>query len=475
LAFLWLAEGVSVSAEEVGEAVVRGPDRQVTFHQLPSGTLSALRRLGDAGDDEARLADLVARTDGPAWLPRWFYFLNRLDRLGFLRRSAQADGVRLATLVPLTPAFVRAPAGDAPDRARVLSRFAYLHRAGGEVVLESPLAHARVVLHDCRAAALVAALARPRTAANLTAEVAGLPPDAVRQVIDLLAAARMLSEVRTDGLPAEEDDPALESWEFHDLLFHARSRAGRHDAPLGCTYRLAGRVPPAPPWRPAHAAETVELYRPNLERLRREDPPLARVQEERRSIREYAAVPLTDRHLGEFLYRVARVREFRETEVGPPDSPVPLVLTSRPYPAGGALYELEFYVVVRACVNLAAGLYHYDPLQHRLGRLSGPTAEVEGLLAEAALSAGIAAEVLQVLVILAARFPRVAWKYESIAYALILKHVGVVYQTMYLAATAMGLAPCALGCGDADLFARAAGTDYHAETSVGEFLLGSKP
>jgi SagB-type dehydrogenase family enzyme len=79
---------------------------------------------------------------------------------------------------------------------------------------------------------------------------------------------------------------------------------------------------------------------------------------------------------------------------------------------------------------------------------------------------------LQVLLILAARFPCLAWKYESIAYALTLKHVGVLYQTRYLAATAMGLAACAIGGGDADLFARAAGTDYYAETSVGEFLLG---
>jgi SagB-type dehydrogenase family enzyme len=54
-----------------------------------------------------------------------------------------------------------------------------------------------------------------------------------------------------------------------------------------------------------------------------------------------------------------------------------------------------------------------------------------------------------------------------------LKHVGVLYQTMYLTATAMGLAPCAIGGGDADRFAWAAGTDYYAETSVGEFLLGN--
>ena len=79
------------------------------------------------------------------------------------------------------------------------------------------------------------------------------------------------------------------------------------------------------------------------------------------------------------------------------------------------------------------------------------------------------------LLIVSARFARVAWKYESIAYALTLKHVGVLYQTMYLAATAMGLAPCGIGAGDADLFARAVGSDYYAETSVGEFLLGSAP
>jgi SagB-type dehydrogenase family enzyme len=93
----------------------------------------------------------------------------------------------------------------------------------------------------------------------------------------------------------------------------------------------------------------------------------------------------------------------------------------------------------------------------------------------ASLSAGLAADEAQVVIVLTARVPRIAWKYSGLAYALVLKHVGVVYQTMYLAATAMGLAPCAVGAGDSDLFARAAGLSGHAETSVGEFLLGSRP
>ena len=37
----------------------------------------------------------------------------------------------------------------------------------------------------------------------------------------------------------------------------------------------------------------------------------------------------------------------------------------------------------------------------------------------------------------------------------------------------MGLAGCALGLGDADKMSRIVGTDYFAESSIGEFMLGS--
>jgi SagB-type dehydrogenase family enzyme len=74
-----------------------------------------------------------------------------------------------------------------------------------------------------------------------------------------------------------------------------------------------------------------------------------------------------------------------------------------------------------------------------------------------------------------ARFQRLQWKYESMVYSVVLKDVGALYQTMYLVATAMGLAPCALGGGSSDLFSRLAGLDYYAESQVGEFLLGTRP
>jgi Lantibiotic biosynthesis dehydratase C-term/Nitroreductase family len=78
----------------------------------------------------------------------------------------------------------------------------------------------------------------------------------------------------------------------------------------------------------------------------------------------------------------------------------------------------------------------------------------------------------RMVLVIAARFGRLMWNYEAMAYALVLKHVGVLYQTMYLVATAMGLAACGLGSGDNVHFAEATGIDAMVEDNVGEFMLG---
>jgi len=238
-------------------------------------------------------------------------------------------------------------------------------------------------------------------------------------------------------------------------------------------------VPPVlgEPARPddERVPQWIALQPADLDRLDREDPPFARVQEARRSIREYGPEPLSRRQLGEFLYRIGRIADFAVYHIPTPHGVVTMPVAPRPYPGAGALHELDLYVVVQACAGLDAGLYRYDPERHRLGRLPARPEDIGALARDAAGAAMMAPERVQVLVLVSARFARLAWKYSGIAYSLILKDVGVLYQTMYLVATAMGLAPCALGAGDSDLFARAIGSDYYAETSVGEFLLGSRP
>ena len=81
----------------------------------------------------------------------------------------------------------------------------------------------------------------------------------------------------------------------------------------------------------------------------------------------------------------------------------------------------------------------------------------------------------QVLISMTARFRRLSWRYEGLAYRLVLMHVGVLMQNLYIACAAMGLAPCALDAVDIDVAARAFGADWRTEPCVGQFLVGGQP
>jgi SagB-type dehydrogenase family enzyme len=460
-----LPAGLSVE-RGVGSLAVSGGGIRWVLRKLPAVTVDALARLAHPGVSLGKIADDLHQADTPAALAQFLYWLQEMVARRCLLISATAGQQRLATADPVATSF-RLSQSRPPASPLVLSRFAYLHRLGKEMVVETPRSDARITLHDGRAVRLVHGLAEPIDAAALEG-VANLPPEATTSLLGLFFHSGLLA------VEGEEDTGGLQTWEFHDLLFHARSRTGRHDAPVGATFSFHGQIPMPPPVKPPLGGEVIELPRPDLARLEHDDPPLARVMESRCSVRDYGPEPITVAQLGEFLYRVARVKAREEVQMMAPGGPIRLDLTRRPYPAGGSLYELEVYPVVRSCGGLDSGLYHYDPQGHKLECIAGMTGAVAGLLEDAGLSAGIDAADVQVLLILAARFARVRWKYSSLAYALTLKNVGVLYQSMYLAATAMNLAPCALGTGDSDLFALAAGNDYYTETSVGEFLLGSK-
>ena len=256
------------------------------------------------------------------------------------------------------------------------------------------------------------------------------------------------------------DEP---QWDFHDAIFHIRSRRGRFRV-FGSKQQLGDieTIPPA--IKPTDTANAIALYKPDIEQLKQGDMTLTTALETRTSVRQYGSNPITLQQLGEFLYRTARVTGYQQGEN--------LTLTRRLYPAGGAVYELEIYLAVQACDGLEAGLYHYNPDVHHLTQIAAFTPDVAHMVRQAA-SAGLV-ENGQILVLMTARFARMNRFYHTIAYALILKHVGALMQTMYLVATAMNLAPCAIGSGDSDLFAEITKIPYFEEGLVGEMLLGSR-
>jgi SagB-type dehydrogenase family enzyme len=383
-----------------------------------------------------------------------------------LRRSAKDDD--LLVIEPQAPDYwPRTPQLGNSD-ALVLSRFAYLRRRGNAIVLESPRATALFKLCDPKIAAAIAKLSTPQQIKQLRRQddFPGL------ELLALLVDCQILFKIdvaRDGGLRRAEGDDNLVLWDFHDLLFHTRSTAGRQANPLGGFYPYAGVIAPLPAVRPRWPGKKIDLRKFSAADAQAISPG-AKLLRERHSMRSFDDQrPITLGELSRFLDGTARVVSRSKSRV---DDGGPVVeYAARPYPAGGAAYELELYLAVHQCDGLARGFYHYDAGGHALVPIGVGAHELEALLAGAKYAMGAPA-VPQVLITIAARFGRVSWKYSSVAYALILKDVGVLTQTLYIMATDMGLGGCAIGLTNIDLFAKMTGIEFHVEGPVGQFAIG---
>lgn len=383
-----------------------------------------------------------------------------LSRLPLVVTHGVSDGTN--TVVTVEPISDRAPGiKTAPltaDSILSLDRVAYLRRRPQVpgLCLESPLA-----LHRAQLGQSVVSLISRIAAAPMTIDA--VADERELAAIGLLVAAGLIHA----GTHEDVEDERLATWNFHDLVFHSRSRPGRSDDLFGAHFLHRDRfaAPPAVP--PTRTGATIELQVPRFAHVVACDHSLTEVIESRRSVRDYADEPLTVEQLGELLYRSARTRDIVQVRsLGSYDA------ADHPYPTGGLAADLELYLCVARCTGLAPGIYHYESAAHQLRLVNEPEAAVP-LLVAARIATGGNIEP-QVLLTITSRFARTAWKYETIAYALTLKHVGALMQTVYLVATSMGLGPCALGSGDADRAARAFGLDWLVESSVGELALGSR-
>lgn len=388
-------------------------------------------------------------------------------------RSVAVDADRpLISVVPLAPEARLATAELGAEQVVRLSRFALLRTDGSQYHLESSLSLHRVVFHEPEAVRLIAALGRPVHASLITASpvLPGLP---TAELLGYLVATGMVVVAEPAGAGeaaefAEDVDPAVTFWRPIDLMFHVRTSLGYHDEDFGMTYRLEQGEPVEPVVAPARAAAAIDLFRPRLPELLAADPPFTAVVEaDGRHGPADELVP-TAREVGELLYRTARVRSlFEETREGHPR----VMLSDRPYPASGSCHPLEVYVVVGTCSGIPRGVYHYDPMGHRLERLPAGDAEAGELLTAGRVGAGLSAEP-PLLMLITARFRRLTWKYNGLSYALVLKDIGHFVQMILTVCTAMGLPTGMLAGSDIAMSARILATDWRTESSVAGVVLG---
>jgi SagB-type dehydrogenase family enzyme len=216
-------------------------------------------------------------------------------------------------------------------------------------------------------------------------------------------------------------------------------------------------VAPQPPlYKEYPGATTVALPSP----LPPGGPSLTEVLARRRSVREYSGRALTLEELSRLLHGATGITDRRDP-----------TLFFRSVPSSGALYPLEIYPIVFDVAGVAPGVYHYDPLRHRLNLVRGD--DVRAAVFQGGLSQEMFRTAPLVLVV-TGLFPRVQFKYVDRSYRYIMLEAGHLGQNIYLTATALGLAPCGVGAFFDDDFNRIVGVDGEEELTVYVMCIGAR-
>lgn len=152
----------------------------------------------------------------------------------------------------------------------------------------------------------------------------------------------------------------------------------------------------------------------------------------RRTIRRFAARPLTLEQVAQLLWAAYGITDPRGL---------------RAAPSAGALYPLDVYLVVgeRQVAGLASGVYHYYPDKHAL--LSRQSGELRQAVGRASLHQMWLAEA-PVLLVITAEYRRCQAKYGSRGVRYTFMEVGHVGQNIFLQAEAMGLGAGIIGAFD---------------------------
>lgn len=147
----------------------------------------------------------------------------------------------------------------------------------------------------------------------------------------------------------------------------------------------------------------------------------------------------TDAHLGkeefsDVLQRVFGARSVMEYLPG-------LEIQKKAVPSAGGLHPTEIYLLVQRVQDVAPGLYHYHPIEHALEPMRRFDAGEGKELATRCVAGQRYFADAHVLVVQVSRFERNFWKYRNHAkaYRALILDIGHLSQTLYLAATELGL------------------------------------
>jgi SagB-type dehydrogenase family enzyme len=429
-----LRPGLRIEVDQGGQRAVVGSRFRVRLHGLSEQLRGKLALLVGPGLDLDEFVEGQGNFQ-PIDIASRMLLLKYLSSSGALRYGLIIDGTPFAEIEPLNHRFEWCiDWGDGTAQYRICP-FAVLHQTSNDWLLEAPLYHVRARLLRAVCIDVVSRLSRPTSLKDL---LSALPSEApvIRHVFAFLATAGIIREC------AKGMEPLEGSWPFWDLFFHYHTRFGFLPDPIGA--------------KGARGLAKQDLRSSIQIKLRTAsppaDPPLTKVLNGRRSQRRPGLCPITIDQLAAFLS---------------------LSTSNTASPRMGGLDVFSFYLAVRRCDGLPPGFYRYCPVEHVLEPVSVATEYLSQTFIQAGSALGASDCPPDIVVKLVVDIARASQAYERIAYRLALLNAGMIMQTMYLAATALCLATCAIGSGDSLDFARQVGIDQGQQDVIAELALSS--
>lgn len=460
---------VSLRSDGDDLLVISATGRAMRIKSIDSPLLKALEFLSERFISLASIDELLKRQFTEINTERIHHTLNALYKKRFLLIRL-SDGKPIAIIEPLGLRIQEKKIALDVNYSLQISRFTLVRRLNDAMIVEASHCAAQLRLNDARYMAVLFFLTNLKSKEEIFSEFSHLDSSSLQNFLEALYSIGILDCADKAGILSEDVNPELMQWEFHDLLFHSYSRMGHRLGGFGGTYRFENRVAYTPALKVFPSEKIVKLIKPESPRfgIGLDGIDFFDVIESRRTRYESGKTPLNIDELSKFLWYSYRVKAY-----GPANSSDlhACDTTLRPVPGAGAMHEIDLYIGISRCDGLESGFYHYNPLEHTLERAVDRPEQMT-LIQDAARLAVLDSPP-DALIIFASRFNRISWKYEKMSYAATLKNVGVLYNQMYLIATALGLSPCALGGGNIETFAKAFQISPFLEGSVGEFILSA--
>lgn len=230
-----------------------------------------------------------------------------------------------------------------------------------------------------------------------------------------------------------ENSSTKKYWNFHDKVFDRRTRSWNDNVTRSGSYRF---MPDKPTYsntmkgnKPLEYHKVSDIMNPLSTRIGEESGVITEIELNELCARAFMDIEVSNETEISNKYKKERYR---------------------PYPSAGGIYELEIYLLVKNPGEENHSLIKYNPNSNNFTGIGKKIINTDGIL-EYVKRCWITETAPRYILLMVGNYAQLSYKYENIAYRLMLINTGCAVSSFYRACRSLSIGCCCTGCGPSDL------------------------